>query len=98
MSIKRDYHRREFTDLEWAAEQKNDFPNYRIGDIVEFHVGGFGVIDEVNISNSGWPPSYSTSRIEGKDYHAGGISAWHYEGDFIIIRDSPVHLFEERGS
>ena len=96
MSNLRDHHRKEFTDIEWAEQQITGEPNCRIGDIIQFKVGGFGVIDDVNISNSGWPPSYSTSRIEGKNFHARGISSWHYEGDFTVIHPSPVHYFEAK--
>lgn len=75
-------HRAKYTDLQWAEKQPKGPPKYRIGDVVEFHVGGFGVIDEVQKPQSGWPSEYSTSDIDGLHPHKDGVCAWHYEGDF----------------
>ena len=78
----RDNHRKQYTDIEWALAQPTGPAKYMIGDVVEFRVGGFGIIDEVCHPHNGWPASYSVARAEGKPFHAKGITAWHYEGDF----------------
>jgi hypothetical protein len=67
--------------MAWARKQPRE-TNYFIGDIVEFKVGGYGIIDEVQRHGSGWPAKYSTERVEGKPYHPTTKGAWHYEGDF----------------
>ena len=88
----RDKHRKQYNDMEWAREQPEGEPKYKIGDVVEFHAGGFGVIDEVNIGSGGWPSSYSTSSAEWMNGHPRGKVAWHYEGDFKNwIAKSPLH-------
>jgi hypothetical protein len=73
-------HRRGISDMDWAAQQPKS-QNYFIGDIVEFFVGGFGIIDEVSKAHGGWPPKYSTQKVEGYPYRSDGKVAWHYEGD-----------------
>lgn len=88
----REEHRREYTDLEWAAAQPTGDPKYKIGDVVEFHVGGFGVIREVSPPRGGWPASYATACIEGMPGHKSRKCAWHYEGDFKEwVAKSPLH-------
>lgn len=77
-----DEHRRGINDVAWARMQPDGPPNYRIGDVVEFMVGGFGVIDKVNEPLNGWPSSYSTDSYESLPPHATHKCAWHYEGDF----------------
>jgi len=78
----RDDHRKEFSDMEWADEQPEGAPNYKVGDTVEFHVGGFGEIKEISEPQGGWPSSYSTRDIYGMPGHKRGKCAWHYESDF----------------
>ena len=88
----RDDHRKEFTDGEWAAQQPTGAPKYKIGDVIEFHAGGFGVIREVCMGNNGHANSYATDSIEGKPFHPRSKVAWHYEGDFKNwIAKSPLH-------
>jgi len=78
-----DEHRRGLSDMEWADAQRQGEPKYMFGDVVEFMVGGFGVIKEVSYNkNSGSPPSYSTENIKGFDSHKTAKIAWHYERDF----------------
>lgn len=88
-----DGHRRGISDMAWARKQPQA-TNYFVGDIVEFKVGGFGIIDEVQRHGGGWPASYSTEKIKGKPFHATSKVAWHYEGDFKkLVGDSPLrHL------
>lgn len=89
----RDDHRKEFNDIEWDNQQPLGDPNYKIGDVVEFHVGGFGVISKVNVGDGGWANKYATDKVEGFDpppYHA-----WHLEGDFKeLTAKSPLHYLE----
>lgn len=88
----RDEHRKQFTDMEWAAIQHKGPPKYKIGDVVEFMVGGFGVIDGVSEPHGGWPSKYSTNRIPGMPAHKRGVSAWHFDGDFKrLVAKSPLH-------
>lgn len=68
--------------MEWAEQQSQGPPHFRIGDVVEFKVGGFGVIDGVTKPHDGWPSSYSTQDVEGMPAHSKTKMAWHYEGDF----------------
>lgn len=85
-----DEHRRGMSDIEWARKQQQE-TNYFIGDTVEFKVGGFGIIDEVQDCHDGWPASYATGKIKGRAYHHKHKSAWHYEGDFEkLIGKSPL--------
>jgi hypothetical protein len=85
-----DEHRRGISDMEWARKQPQEI-NYFIGDIIEFEVGGVGIIDEVQKPRNGWPASYSTEEIEGRPFHAKSKTAWHYEGDFKkLIGKSPL--------
>ncbi len=73
-------HRRGITDLQWAANQRKGKARYKIGDVVEFKEGGFGVIHEVSEPHNGWPSSYATRNVPGmKPFWK---SAWHYEADF----------------
>lgn len=88
----REAHRRDFDDLQWASRQPIGDPKYKTGDVVEFHVGGFGVIAEVLKPHDGWPASYSTCEIKGLPYHKTRKNAWHYEGDFKTwVAKSPLH-------
>jgi len=88
----RDEHRKQFNDGEWSSRQPRGLPKYKIGDVIEFHAGGFGVIREVSIGNNGHANSYATNSIEGKPAHGRNKSAWHYEGDFKNwIAKSPLH-------
>lgn len=85
----RDDHRKQFNDGEWQNQQPRGLPKYKIGDVIEFHAGGFGVIREVR---KGHVPAYSTEEIEGKPFHPRSKVAWHYEGDFKNwIAKSPLH-------
>jgi hypothetical protein len=88
----RETHRREYNDIQWAQMQPTGEPKYKIGDVVEFHVGGYGVIHEVSQPRGGWPSSYATSNVEGYPPHATRKCAWHYEGDFKTwVAKSPLH-------
>lgn len=88
----REDHRREFNCVEWAEQQPKGAPNYKIGDVVRFHVGGFGIICKVNEPKGGWPSSYATETPDGMDGHPSGKYAWHYEGDFSErVAKSPLH-------
>jgi hypothetical protein len=89
-------HRSGYNDMEWAGQQPRGKPNYYIGDVVRFHVGGVGVIREVSRGKNGWPSSYATQKIEGFDYHAWHKDAWHYEGDFAgLVGESPLRKLKE---
>ena len=74
-------HRRGISDCEWASMQQMGKPIYRKGQIVEFKVGGFGVITEISKAKGGWPCSYATKKVKGMKQHTSYKSAWHYEGD-----------------
>ncbi len=65
-----DAHRRGKTDMEWVSEQRQGPPRFMMGDIVEFKVGGFGIIKDVSKPHDGWPASYSTDEVPGKKFHA----------------------------
>lgn len=80
--MEREAHRAQFTDLEWAGQQPQGPPNYRVGDIMEFKAGGYGRIHEVQNPQSGWPSKYATDEIEGFEDHPLTKRAWHYELDF----------------
>lgn len=89
----REDHRNQYSDIEWAQKQPEGPPNYKIGDVVEFYVGGVGVIDEVSEPHGGWPSSYSTTKVEGYPDREDNKRAWHYEGDFKrTIAKSPLHF------
>lgn len=91
-SESREPHRRDLNDVEWASAQPSGDPNYEIGDVIEFKVGGIGVISEVRKPQNGWPSQYATKEVHGIDYREDGKYAWHYEGDFAArIGISPVH-------
>lgn len=91
----REHHRRDFNDLEWARQQPKGSPKYKIGDVIRFHVGGYGVIRKVSEPHGGWPSSYATEALGGFDGHATGKCAWHYEGDFAEwIAKSPLHSLQ----
>ena len=77
-----DNHRKGISDMDWAQMQPAGPPKYAEGDIVEFQVGGFGVIREVSEPHNGWPASYATDNVETLPPHSGHKAAWHYEGDF----------------
>ena len=88
----REKHRNKYNDAEWARRQPKGAPKYKLGDVVEFHVGGFGVINEVCKPEGGWPSEYSTEDIAGMRPHKTRKSAWHYEGDFKRrFAKSPLH-------
>lgn len=88
----REKHRSKYNDIEWAGRQPKGAPKCRVGDVVEFHVGGFGVIDKVSEPQGGWPSSYATYDIAGMAPHKTRKSAWHYEGDFCRwAAKSPLH-------
>lgn len=64
---------------------------YYIGDVVEFTVGGVGVIDSVFKAHNGLPESYSTKEVEGLPYRKDTKCAWHYEGDFkALVGESAI--------
>lgn len=100
----REDHRRDYNDCEWHDAQRVGKPLYKCGDVIEFQVGGFGIISDVNKGNSPtvYPsieygtPSYAVDSIEGMEYHASNIHAWHYEGDLKkCIARSPLHELEK---
>ena len=74
-------HRRGISDMAWADMQPKE-QSFYIGDVVEFRVGGFGVINKVSGGKGGWPPSYSTEPVDGLRDRSDTKRAWHYEGDF----------------
>ncbi|MFX0134115.1 MAG: hypothetical protein ACFFDN_10775 [Candidatus Hodarchaeota archaeon] len=76
-----DKHRRGLSDIQWEAQQPMTLPNYKIGDIVEFKIGGSGIIVEVSPPECGHPSQYAIAEIPGKKYHPRNKYAWHYEGD-----------------
>lgn len=85
-------HRIGIPDHEWENAQPLE-QNYFIGDVVEFHVGGCGLIDEVLKSDHGGCPKYSTREVPGHDHHPTR-TAWHYEGDFkTLLSPSGVRMF-----
>lgn len=90
-----DKHRRGICDAEWAKMQKYGEPEYFIGDVVKFKVGGWGVINEVAPAHDGWPASYSAAEIKGKPFHSKGKVAWHYEGDMELVKPSPLRRMED---
>jgi len=85
-----DEHRRGISDVAWENKQPDTPPKYMEGDIIEFIVGGIGIINKVSISNIGRPASYSTNPIKDKPFHAKGKGAWHYELDIkrLIVESS----------
>lgn len=80
-------HRRNISDLEWANMQPDGPPNYDFGDVVEFKAGGFGRIDAISYPHGGWPSSYSTMKVKGLPCHPTTKCAWHYEGDFLKLKE-----------
>jgi hypothetical protein len=91
-------HRRGISDVAWAGMQPKQ-RNYHIGDVVEFKVGGFGVIDGHSDRSNGWAPSYSTCEVEGMKYRDDGKAAWHYEGDFKrLVSPSGVRSVTRAGN
>lgn len=94
-----DEHRRGKSDIDWARENVKPTQMYFVGDVVEFVVGGFGLIDRVSRASGGWPFSYATEDIEGHPPHARRKSAWHYDGDIKrLVAPSGVRLLAGRGS
>ena len=77
-------HRKGISDIGWARMQPKE-QSFYIGDVVEFKVGGFGVIDGVSEAQGGWPPSYSTEKVKGLQDRKDTKRAWHYEGDFLRL-------------
>ena len=93
----REKHRSKYNDMQWAGQQPEGQPNYYIGDMVEFHAGGFGVISEVSNPHDGWPSSYSTRDIDGFPPHSTRKLAWHYEGDFKrLVVGSPLRSMQNQ--
>ena len=86
-------HRKGITDLDWALAQPKK-QGYYVGDVIEFHVGGIGLINAVS-QNGGWPPSYATEPVKGFPYRPNDAKlAWHREGDFkALISPSGVRDF-----
>ncbi len=78
----RDEHRKEFNDMQWAYQQPTGAPSFNLGDIVEFKVGGYGMICEIRHPHGGWPSEYATAKI--KTLPPPPYYAWHYEGDFTL--------------
>ncbi len=78
----KDEHRKEFNDMQWADQQPTGAPNFNIGDIVEFKVGGYGIITKISEPHGGWPSSYATEKA--KTLPPPPYYAWHYEGDFTL--------------
>ncbi len=78
---RRDKHRREFNDWEWAAAQPKGPAKYMIGDVIEFEAGGVGVVGKSEEEANGWPVKYSVAKIPNHPFHPRNIMAWHYEGD-----------------
>lgn len=83
-------HRGRMNDLQWAMSQPLGPARFAVGDVVEFKVGGFGIISGVSAAHDGWPCSYAATRIAGVPFHARGVGAWHYEGDIkrIVARSA----------
>ena len=74
------------SDMQWAEMQPHGPPNYALGDVVEFEVGGYGVITEISEPHGGWPSSYATDEIKG--YQPPPYHAWHHELDFKRLVNS----------
>lgn len=66
--------------------------NYHIGDVVEFTVGGFGVIRNVD-PKAGYV-SYATDNVDGLPPHAKNKCSWHYEQDFKGLVATSVRNIE----
>jgi len=83
-----DAHRRGISDCEWDSMQPKGEPSYLLGDVIEFQVGGFGIITKVH---KGWCNEYATEPIKGRPGHPTTKHAWHNEGDFKrLYRHSPL--------
>jgi len=91
----REDHRKEYSDLEWAAAQQPGPARFKIGDVVYFKAGGCGVINKVKEPSNGWPATYSTDKINGQEDHPKTKRAWHYEGDFEAATLGILHNFDE---
>jgi hypothetical protein len=89
LALLRDEHRKDFNDVQWMSRQRIGPPSYEVGDVVSFRAGGVGVIVEKR-EGTHLPPSYTTGPIEGFPYHPKSINAWHYEGDFTLLKESPI--------
>ena len=74
-----------------------DKANCKIGDVVEFKVGGLGVIVCAKESNFGWPASYGTEKVKGAEDHPTTKRAWHVEDDFKKVYEGLMHFFESEG-
>ena len=51
---------------------------YKVGDVVELTLGGYGIIKEANRSDSGWPDSYSISKHPKLPFSKDGKVAWYW--------------------
>lgn len=82
-------HRRGICDSDWAALQEKGAPKFKLGDVVEFKDGGYGIIKSVCDGVSNNPPMYATRSIPGLPGY--WKCAWHYEGDFKrLVTGSPL--------
>ena len=66
-----------------TAKMQPKEQSYYVGDVVEFKVGGCGVIDKVKLPQQGSdrPISYSTEKVEFLAYRRDAKNSWHYDGD-----------------
>ncbi len=81
----REAHRKEFCDLDWSGQQPRGEQQFFLGDVVEFKVGGIGIIVKVQKPQSGWPWSFACDPVKGHPGHASNKHAWHYELDFARL-------------
>jgi len=67
---------------------------YQIGDVVEFSVGGFGVVRECEWIPNGPYYHYATSDVEGLPPHPKGIYAWFHDVEFKDVVATSVRQID----
>lgn len=80
---------------------KEKHNSLRVGDIVAFNIGGYGIIQDVPDYGSGWKRECVIGGIKGVPYYKGKPYENSEYGvcflmkEFEVIKESPVHDFEK---
>lgn len=67
---------------------------YQIGDVVEFVVGGFGVISKVKYCETGKWFDYAADSVEGLPFHSSNIHSWFQDKSFKGIVANSVRQID----
>lgn len=70
--------------LKGLRPNKNQSDELKIGDIVEFKVGGFGVVSALS-RHEGWSVSYQCSPASGLPEHPTKMEAWFTMSNFKTV-------------